>query len=191
MYTGKPAAPTRISAVLRCFRVLAAAVLVIAAADVLPPTASGQQAVSATEYEIYSVVLDSLYAHDFAQQYAVEDSTSGAVLLGSTDIVLLALDRSPAFSAELRSSYIANNGDPQLLAASEFAANKPVAVLPDPSDGQEHVTFSRVGFANSGEEAVVHVLYYCGGLCGGGKLVRLSRANGEWSIQEVRRTVRV
>lgn len=143
------------------------------------------------EYEIYSLVLDSLYAPEFAQQYGVVDSTSGAVLLGSTDIVLLALDESPAFSAELRSSYIANNGDAQLLAASGFTASKSVTVLPYPQNDQQRVTFSRVGFTSSGDEAVVHVEYYCGGRCGDGKLVRLSRVNGEWSIQEVRRTLRV
>ena len=46
------------------------------------------------------------------------------------------------------------------------------------------VSFSRVGFGENEDEALVEMGYLCGDLCGAGGLYLLVKENGTWKIQE-------
>jgi hypothetical protein len=46
-----------------------------------------------------------------------------------------------------------------------------------------YVSFSAVGYNNSGTEAVVFLSHYCGSLCGTGHLYLLAKENGEWVVK--------
>ena len=46
------------------------------------------------------------------------------------------------------------------------------------------ITFSNVGFNNDGTQALLYVGHGCGGLCGSGHYVLLSKNNGVWKVEK-------
>lgn len=46
-----------------------------------------------------------------------------------------------------------------------------------------YATFSRVGFNSEKTQALVYQAHHCGGLCGGGSYILLTKTNGVWTIK--------
>jgi hypothetical protein len=75
-------------------------------------------------------------------------------------------------------------GDPSCMTkgstVEEFQSQYP--------DASGFFSFSPVGISANGQEALVHAWYWCGGRCGNGTLVGLTRVNGDWRVTASART---
>ena len=159
------------------------------------------------DYAVYSTVLDQVYAAVPRTAYLIRPQTHGQVMFGATDMLLDALRRMPQAPESLVSNFLERNRTDVPLDAALFRARRPVQLTGDPAleramdaqkSGEEFpasapahgvLTLSRVGYSPDGARAAVHVLAYCGPLCGGGEMLVLERVGRTWIVLAKRQTV--
>lgn len=163
------------------------------------------------EYAVYSAVLDQLYPGAARTAYLVADTTRGSFLFGvnDLDIILWSLREMPEVPPEMVHAYERANGRTAALEAERFHTRLPVETLgaeelsqlreesmdrhsagyADSVAAREDLTFSRVGFSVDGRSALLHVLMWCGGRCGQGRVLLLERSGGGWLLKASRQTV--
>jgi hypothetical protein len=69
------------------------------------------------------------------------------------------------------------NDNSQLENWSEFYRRYP--------DSGGHIQFSDVGFSNSGDQALVYFVHWCGSLCGSGHYVLLEKRDKDWIVEHI------
>jgi hypothetical protein len=139
------------------------------------------------EYEIYSVLLDTIFSQVPQDTFYVHEYTSTDGSAGAHAWVPRTL-RELAVSPELIEAYIAANADSMKLEPDGFGAQNPV-VITSSSPGDIKVVFSRIGFNADGSEAVAHFVVGCGSRCGWGYVIRLENIGGTWVFKEGSRTI--
>lgn len=188
--------------------VIAVAVLAGVAVPVDGQQSTGQQTVSPiteAEYQVYSVILDSLYREVASEAFLVVDSTvRGVGTFGDRDLLTEELKRFPGLPSGLVADFEARNAQPQMLQDRFQTRRAPVRLLG--AAGRERignksaesgeyrkelpaggsVTFSRVGFTRDGRHALVQVRFDCGERCGGADIILLTRRNGCWVVEQAR-----
>lgn len=142
---------------------------------------------SQVEYEIYSVLLDTIFSRVPQDTFYVHEYTSPDGSAGAHAWVPRTL-RELAVSPELIEAYIAANADSVRLEADGFQARSPVVVTSS-SPGDIKVVFSRIGFNADGSEAVAHFVVGCGSRCGWGYVILLENIDGIWVFREGSTTI--
>jgi hypothetical protein len=179
--------------------------LILSIMALAAPQPAIQQCPSSVEYQVFSVVLDSLHSGSVRNSYMVFDSTLASIPFGSSEIYDANLQQMDRLPPGLAQHFRQQNTRSCKLDASSFGASAPVHLvdaaersgireateddLPPSLPAGELVTFSRAGFTADGDHALVHTLYVCGGRCGGGKMIYLVRSHDAWMIRSVTKTM--
>ena len=161
----------------------------------------------AAEYAVYSVVLDSLHVLDTPDEVLVVNDSAGLHPEG----VLLAWPEHEIFPAVLSPELIRRfkaANQHSLSLENRFDVRIPIKLL-DRAGREEFfgptlkwdqfferypgahalIEFSRVGFTSDMQQALVYAEFICGGRCGWGQLIRLTRQQESWVIQQTERVV--
>jgi hypothetical protein len=144
-----------------------------------PPPAGPSQ----VEYEIYSIVLDTIFSESTRDTFYVRETTYSLDSESPTGYVPRVLREILSVSPELIEAYVAANADTLQFEADRFQTQRPVVLIGSgPVDLL--ISFSRIGFSADGSEAVVHYVGTCGVRCGGGYVRRLEKVDGSWVFRE-------
>lgn len=156
------------------------------------PAPAGSQAPDTvptdTEYVIYSVVVDHIFARVADDTFYVHETTVPFASVRLDDSVPRRLLEIPTVSPELIDAYIAANADTIQLESARFETRSPV-VLTRSSPGDIKIYLSRIGLSAGGSEAVIHYILRCGSHCGWGHVMRLENIDGNWIVREGLRTM--
>jgi hypothetical protein len=163
------------------------------------PTVTPPPEIETEEYAVYSAMI---------QQNPIGFNLGSSILIreqtvAGLDTLEMALERAPPLPARLVDSYRSRNAalytlDPNLDVELDYA------LIPEEEfekilrrggsdwvrfrerypEANGVVSFSRVGFGEKEDEALVLMGFVCGDLCGAGGLYLLVKEDGNWKIQE-------
>ncbi|MGD8794801.1 MAG: hypothetical protein PVF47_19790 [Anaerolineae bacterium] len=163
------------------------------------PTATPPPGVEAEEYAIYSALIrQNPIGYNLGDFIVVRGQT-----VGSLDMFETTLENVHPLPASLVDSYRAQNAASHALSSNLDIEQDYVMMSQEDFDkifglkGQAwgrfqerypeasgFVLFSRVGFNDERDQALVDFGYRCGDLCGAGGLYLLVKEDGQWKVQE-------
>ncbi len=173
--------------------------LLVLAAQSLGSASRGplyQADVSPDEYAVYNAVIGDMFAgpmklliiYDHTVTYPFRD-------VGGSDAAANAFF--PAIAQQTADDFAVKNKQASLLKRSFnlnvdyilWNSEDPKRAALEKGDGEVHglVSLSRVGFNRDHNQAVVYMSYVCGGLCGHGFVLLLSKSGDQWQVVNKRR----
>jgi hypothetical protein len=162
------------------------------------PTVTPPSTIEAEEYAVYSALIQlNPINFDLGSFIAIRDQT-----ISEVDLLEDALEHVDPVPSEVVDSYRSRNAESYTLSPN-LDLEQDYALIPkeevdeiyrrgwegwnefqDSYPGAEGVVlFSRVGFGENGDEALVSMGFRCGDLCGAGGLYLLVKEEGTWKYQ--------
>ena len=154
-------------------------------------TLSNKSAQDTEEYGVYSALISSEHIYESTASIAIIDETYP---VSQSEWLPKEIPRvSDSLSQETTDDFLTKNKHIYRLENHFDLPTKYVLIeLPEGMSGdllsEYHVSmvliFSRVGFNNQANQALVYLFYFCGGECGGDSYYLLEKKDGIWEIQE-------
>lgn len=180
--------------------------VIIAAASAFSQTAASQspEICTSDDYAIYEVALTDLYGQQKTQRVILIDQTSTGFPPGMAAMTQFGGKAQPLlkdFPKEAKDDFEARNQTHAKIEADKLKPSFEIVLL-DPETAKKSVEgkggwkafrdkypnspgitlVSRPGIDGANSHALLYVGNSCDMLCGGGTLIFLSKANGEWKV---------
>lgn len=169
-----------------------------------------QKRTESNEYDVYNVVLKKLFIKPDNKQLVIQKFTSGEFIdeRQTSQFQLLDRENTPVEAETIENYNALNKASVKLK--NDFGISSKVNLATDAelkpiletfkTDGSGKaykdalikkyettiiIRLSRVGFNKSRNQALIHVGYICGSVCGEGSYIVLSKENDVWVIKRV------